>query len=92
MRELREIDPGFAFTGADRALDRGRFEGHILVFIAETRLLRGLYYLAACLYPSNNRPEAIRLWRLVARFDDGEWKTRSLNMLKAPRLENVQNR
>ncbi|MCL2067245.1 MAG: hypothetical protein FWG99_07240 [Treponema sp.] len=80
----------FTFTTFDALTEEINSRPMLLSYIEEVEYYKTIYYLAASLYRNGKSQSANGLWTFLAgQSQAGEWRTRSLNQLRSPRLEPI---
>jgi tetratricopeptide (TPR) repeat protein len=85
--EIKRLDPDYAFTTLNDAMERIARRAELKDFLLRSDFYRSLYFMAAVLYAQGAGQEARRIWELVAKYGAGVWRTQSRNQLIAPKAE-----
>ncbi|MDR0600723.1 MAG: hypothetical protein LBG84_11730 [Treponema sp.] len=89
IEALKKNAYDYTFTGLERLMDDVRPRRDLLAFIAETEYFRTLYYLANSLYAGGKSASAREIWAFLRDRGQGEWRGRSADQLRNPRLDRI---
>ncbi len=85
--ELKQHDPDFTFKSLRETLDAASRRQYLADYLREGDFYKDTYYLASALYAHGVKAEARSLWKIIAEYGFGEWKTRSRSQLLSPQSE-----
>jgi len=87
VKELRRVDPGFAFTTVQAFIGSGLERENIKQYLVEGEFFKTLYYLATSTYAASHPSLAESVWRILANTSATTYAELSRRQLESPWID-----